>query len=48
MGGNAASLLPMIADLYLSCFEYKFLTKLIKNENFSLVQKLKYNFSLYR
>ena len=34
MGGNAS---PLIADLYLSWLEYKYLDKLVKNREFNLV-----------
>ena len=40
MGGNAS---PLIADLYLSWLEYKYLDKLVKNKEFNLVNYLKYN-----
>ena len=39
MGGNAS---PLVADLYLSWLEYKFINKLIKRKEFGLVVKLKY------
>ena len=39
MGGNAS---PLVADLYLSWLEYKFINKLIKRKEFGLVDKLKY------
>ena len=40
MDGNAS---PLVADLYLSWLEFKFLNKLIKRKEFGLVDKLKYN-----
>ena len=40
MGGNAS---PLIANLYLSWLEYKYLDKLVKNKEFNLVNYLKYN-----
>ena len=40
MGSNASTL---IADLYLSWLEYKYLDKLFKNKEFILVNYLKYN-----
>ena len=40
MGGNAS---PLIADLYLSWLEYKYLDKMVKNKKFNLVNYLKYN-----
>ena len=40
MGGNAS---PLIADLYLSWLEYQYLSKLVRNKDFNLLHKLKYN-----
>ena len=40
MGGNAS---PLIADLYLSLLEYQYLSKLVRNKDFNLLHKLKYN-----
>ena len=34
---------PLIADLYLSWLEYKYLDKLVKNKEINLVNYLKYN-----
>ena len=38
---NSAS--PLIADLYLSWLEYQYLSKLVRNKDFNLLHKLKYN-----
>ena len=40
MDGNAS---PLIADLYLSWLEYQYLSKLVRNKDFNLLHKLKYN-----
>ena len=40
MGGSAS---PLIADLYLSWLEYQYLSKLVRNKDFNLLHKLKYN-----
>ena len=40
MGCNAS---PLIADVYLSWLEYQYLTKLVRNKDFNLLHKLKYN-----
>ena len=40
MGGNAS---PLIADLYLSWLEYQYLSKLVRNKDFNLLHKFKYN-----
>ena len=40
MGGNAS---PLIPDFYVSWLEYQYLSKLVKNQDFNLLHKFKYN-----